>query len=75
VELIKALWQLNIIGMDANYDNLNNLMRTHNRKILLLVDNAPTHVTNIRLYYLPPNTTALQCGDYSFFQNLVVINI
>ena len=39
-------------------------MRIGNRKILLLVDNAPTHnlldieLTNVTIHYLPPNTTA-----------------
>ena len=38
-------------------------MRAHGKKILLLVDNAPGHVdvqmTNIRLHFLPANTTSL----------------
>jgi len=39
-------------------------MHNANRKILLLVDNAPTHnlldieLTNVVIHYLPPNTTA-----------------
>ena len=41
-------------------------MRAQGKKILLLVDNAPTHgkedeipsFSNIEVYYLPPNTTA-----------------
>src|SRR5438128_7889369 len=63
--------------------NLNNLMRRHNRKILLLVDNAPTHVisnlenlTNIRLHYLPPNTTAhLQPCDAGIIHSFKVMLI
>ena len=43
---------------------LNKLMCTCHRKILLLVDNAPIHgkqyelpsFSNIKIYYLPPNT-------------------
>ena len=43
---------------------LNRKMHNANRKILLLVDNAPTHnlldieLTNVVIHYLPPNTTA-----------------
>jgi len=40
-------------------------MRRQNRKILLLADNAPTHLldetvqlSNINVRFLPPNTTA-----------------
>jgi len=43
---------------------LDKKMCIYNRKILLLVDNAPTHnlldieLTNVTIHYLPPNTTA-----------------
>ena len=44
---------------------LNNKMSIANRKILLLVDNAPTHnlienlqLTNMKIHYFPPNVTA-----------------
>jgi hypothetical protein len=44
---------------------LNKKMSIANRKILLLVDNAPTHnlmenlqLTNIKIHHLPPNVTA-----------------
>lgn len=44
---------------------LDNKMRTANRNILLLIDNAPTHIlmdnlelTNVTIHHLPPNTTA-----------------
>lgn len=50
------------------YDYLkkvNEMMRRQNRNILLLADNAPTHIinenlplTNINLHFLPPNTTS-----------------
>jgi hypothetical protein len=40
-------------------------MRLQNRKILLLADNAPVHITNentqltnVTLHFLPPNTTS-----------------
>jgi hypothetical protein len=63
--------------------SLNNKMHLENRNILLLVDNAPTHnlmdnleLTNVKLHYLPPNTTAhLQPCDigiihsFNFFCN------
>src|SRR5438128_2524282 len=63
--------------------NLNNLMRRHNHKILLLVDNALTHVisnlenlTNIRLHYLPPNMTAhLQPCDAGIIHSFKVMLI
>ena len=45
--------------------NLDARMRTLGRNILLLIDNAPTHalyenthLTNITLKHLPPNTTS-----------------
>ncbi|MDW3631436.1 MAG: hypothetical protein QOK71_08365 [Nitrososphaeraceae archaeon] len=45
--------------------NLNRSMQRQNRNILLLLDNAPTHtvnestnLTNIKIHFLPPNTTA-----------------
>ena len=41
-------------------------LRTNNRKILLLMDNARVHpkaedleLTNIRIHFMPPNTTSL----------------
>jgi hypothetical protein len=44
---------------------LNEKILNENRHILLLVDNAPTHIltdddtlTNVTIHYLPPNTTA-----------------
>ncbi|CAB4413281.1 unnamed protein product [Rhizophagus irregularis] len=44
---------------------LDTKMRLQNRKILLLVDNAPVHITNentqltnVTLHFLPPNTTS-----------------
>lgn len=44
---------------------LDTKMRLQNRKILLLVDNAPVHITNentqltnVTLRFLPPNTTS-----------------
>ena len=46
-------------------DRLNQLMRQQNRNILLLADNAPTHLidetiqlSNIKVHFLPPNTTS-----------------
>lgn len=43
---------------------LNNYMRAKGRKVLLIVDNAPVHdkgitnLSNVRIEYLPPNTTS-----------------
>ena len=41
---------------------LNNKMTAQNRKILLIIDNAPGHpkleVSNVKLHFLPPNTTS-----------------
>ena len=61
---IKA-WMQTTIFNDYLKD-LNNEMKKQNRNILLLLDNAPTHsisestnLTNVRVYFLPPNTTAL----------------
>src|SRR6266542_3834371 len=57
-------------------------MCSHHRKILLLVDNAPTHskqyelpsFSNIKIYYLPPNTTLyLQPLDQEIINSFKVI--
>ena len=58
-------------------------MRRQNRNILLLVDNAPTHVlyettnlTNIVIKYLSPNTTAhLQPCDQGIINSFKVRNV
>jgi hypothetical protein len=46
-------------------NKLNQLMKRQNRKILLLADNAPTHLvdetiqlSNVNVHFLPPNTTS-----------------
>ena len=54
--------------------NLNKKMRFNNRRILLFVDNAPSHahvpLSNIELYFLPPNmTSAVQPLDQGIIQN------
>jgi len=59
---------------------LNARMRRQNRNILLLVDNAPTHalyetthLTNITIKHLPPNTTAhLQPCDQGIINSFKV---
>jgi hypothetical protein len=59
---------------------LDTKMRRQNRNILLLVDNAPTHalyetthLTNITIQYLPPNTTAhLQPCDQGIINSFKV---
>lgn len=56
-------------------------MRTLGRNIILLVDNAPTHalyenthLTNVKIEHLPPNTTAhLQPCDQGIINSLKVI--
>jgi hypothetical protein len=60
---IKAWMQTSIFN--DYLKDLNNEMKKQNRNILLLLDNAPTHsisestnLTNVRVYFLPPNTTA-----------------
>ena len=61
--------------------NLDARMRTLGRNILLLVDNAPTHalydnthLTNITIEHLPPNTTAhLQPCDQGIINSFKVI--
>ncbi|XP_041378800.1 tigger transposable element-derived protein 4-like [Gigantopelta aegis] len=43
-------------------EKFNRKMRCHSRKVLLFVDNAPSHPTvelsNVKLAFLPPNTTS-----------------
>jgi len=59
---------------------LNQRMKRRNRKILLLVDNAPVHsvsnpelLTNITIHYLPPNTTVhLQPADAGIINSFKV---
>ena len=57
------------------------MMRKENRKIILLADNATSHkteeaiakLTNVRVYFLPPNTTsALQPLDQGIIYSLKV---
>ena len=58
-------------------------MRRQDRNILLLIDNAPTHalyetthLTNITIKYLPPNTTAhLQPCDQGIINSFKVRNV
>ena len=60
----KTAWMQQSIWLDY-LKKLNKLMYFRRKKILLLVDNAPTHgkqhelpsFSNIEIYYLPPNTT------------------
>ena len=55
-------------------------MKKQNKKILLLVNNAPVHsvsnpelLTNITVYYLPPNTLAhLQPADASMINSFKI---
>jgi len=62
---------------------LDNRMRRQNRKILLLVDNAPTHalyetthLTNVTIEHLPPNTTShLQPCDQGIIKSFKVRNV
>ena len=62
---------------------LDTKMRRQNRKIILLVDNAPTHalyettrLTNITIQSLPPNTTAhLQPCDQGIINSFKVRNV
>lgn len=61
--------------------NLNRYMKLRNRNILLLLDNAPTHsvsettdLSNIRVHFIPPNTTAfLQPCDSGIINSFKVI--
>ena len=53
-----SIWNDYLTKLDAR-------MRLQNRKILLLVDNAPVHIidenvslTNVAVHFLPLNTTA-----------------
>lgn len=57
----KSWMTINIFTKWLN--DVNALMTRENRKILLLLDNAPVHpkdleFTNIELFYFPPNTTS-----------------
>jgi hypothetical protein len=61
-------------------DRLNQLMRQQNRNILLLMDNAPTHLidetiqlSNIKVYFLLPNKTShLQSLDAGIINSFKV---
>jgi DDE superfamily endonuclease len=59
--------------------HINNIMISKNKKIILLLDNATSHnlennnFSNIKLYYLPPNTTAyLQPCDQGIIRSFKV---
>ncbi len=58
----KTAWLTQLIFREY-LEFINNIMISQNRKILLLIDNAPGHkissLSNIKLVELPPNTTAL----------------
>lgn len=76
---IKAWMQTSIFN--DYLTNLNKSMRLQNRNILLLLDNAPTHsvsetidLSNIRIHFLPPNTTAfLQPCDAGIINSFKVV--
>ena len=60
----KTAWMQVFIWNDY-LKKLDAQMRLQNRKILLLVDNAPVHIvnedvnlTNVTIHFLPPNTTS-----------------
>ena len=60
----KTAWMQVFIWNDY-LKKLDAQMRLQNRKILLLVDNAPVHIvdedvnlTNVTVHFLPPNTTS-----------------
>jgi hypothetical protein len=66
-----------------NYlEKVNKIMRQQNRNILLLADNAPTHIvnenlplSNVKLHFLPPNTTShLQSLDAGIINSFKVRN-
>ena len=71
-----SIWNDYLIKLDAR-------MRLQNRKILLLVDNAPVHITNednsltnVALHFLPPNTTAhLQPCDIEIINSFKVSDV
>ncbi|KAG0436718.1 Tigger transposable element-derived protein 6 [Dictyocoela muelleri] len=72
----KSAWLTKKIFMDYLYD-LNAMMISENRKILILLDNFSGHLiqnlTNIKLFYFPANTTAilqpLDLGIIANFKN------
>lgn len=65
-------------------EDFNSLMRSRNRHVLLLLDNAPSHLlpededgkpalSNVTIHFLPPNTTShLQPMDAGIIQNMKV---
>lgn len=71
-----SIWNDHIKKFDSQ-------MRRESRNILLLVDNAPTHtlyesthLTNITVHHLPPNTTAhLQPCDQGIINSFKVRNV
>jgi hypothetical protein len=54
-------WMTGAIFLEY-FQKFNEKMQTENRKAVLLLDNAPCHpameLSNVRLVFLPPNTTA-----------------
>ena len=78
----KTSWMQVFIWNDY-LTKLNARMRLQNRKILLLVDNAPVHIidenvnlTHVVIHFLSPNTTAhLQPCDVRIINSFKVSNI
>lgn len=76
----KSLMQVSI--WNQYLEKLDTRMRRQGRNILLLIDNAPTHtlyetthLTNITIKYLPPNTTSyLQPCDQGIINSFKVSN-
>lgn len=61
-EFNKKAWMTSIIFTEW-LKKLNSMMRRENRKIMLFVDNATSHVapemSNVKIEFLPPNTTSV----------------
>ncbi|XP_056017299.1 tigger transposable element-derived protein 6-like [Ostrea edulis] len=68
----KKAWMTSLIFCEF-FRKFNARMRRENRKVLLIMDNAPSHaeplLSNVRIHYLPPTTTShLQPLDAGIIQ-------
>ncbi|XP_061170543.1 tigger transposable element-derived protein 6-like [Saccostrea echinata] len=69
----KKAWMTSVIFSDC-LQKFNSKMRRQNREVLLIMDNAPSHIiptlSNVKIHFLPPTTTShLQPLDSGIIQS------
>ena len=63
----RKAWMTSILFQEW-LERINSAMKLQRREILMFVDNCSAHpateLSNIKLVFLPPNTTAVRCRDH-----------